>query len=162
MWDTIPRWPAVDIYSIGLVNSRAIRKTSPASCWRVTLHWIGDIPAGTRAEEESEGAGIVIVRSDPGVRDRGHAIRAPVPLISIVFASSRNGSPCESRARMKSGIWSLSRSERLARCASGRSATGSGRMFSLGICLVSVLTKAIRMQLDQIFIRFIRFLINNL
>ena len=46
---------------MGLRNSTPTRCTSPASCWRFTLAWIGGIPAGTSAEDVIDGAGIVRV-----------------------------------------------------------------------------------------------------
>ena len=39
----------------------AYEVASPASCCRLTLAWIGGIPAGTRPEEMIEGAGMVRV-----------------------------------------------------------------------------------------------------
>src|ERR1700690_3471362 len=99
---------------------------------------MGGIPAGTRAEEVIDGAGIVTVSRDPGLSGRGQAMRAPFALISRVLPNSRNCSPWESRARINRGIWSLRRVERRPSVTRGSTVTW-GEMFSLGMGIVSVL-----------------------
>jgi hypothetical protein len=54
---------------------------------------MGGIPAGTRADEVIEGAGIVKVTVSLIERGLGLVKNAPFALISSVLASSRNCSP---------------------------------------------------------------------
>jgi hypothetical protein len=105
--------------AIGLRNSTPTRWTSPASCWRLTRAWIGAMPAGTKAEEVIEGAGIVRVMTSLAASDRGHVMKAPRALMSKVLANSRNCSPWASLPRTNKGTcrcirWKRRRSSYIA------------------------------------------------
>jgi hypothetical protein len=127
LWKTAAENP----YPIGFKNSTPTKWTSPA-CWCLfTLAWMGAIPAGTKAEDVIEGAGIVRVTISFTASGRGHVMNAPNPLISSVLASSRNCSPCASLPRTNIGICKCIRWNRLRSSSRGDMLTLWWRTFSL-------------------------------
>ena len=82
---------------LGLLLEIVAITVYPGGAFLAVLTWltrrVGGMPAGTRAEEVIEGAGIVSVTTSPIARDRGQVMNAPSALTSNVLASSRNCLP---------------------------------------------------------------------